>query len=104
MAPPAGLGDVLALARAAALFVAGDTGPLQLAAAVGTPLVGIFGPTNPRRNGPWSEADISLSRFETCECHHKRQCRRATACVLEISVDEVSQAADRRVLEAIDRA
>ena len=38
---------------AASLCVSGDTGPLHIAAAVGTPMVGIFGPTDPQRNGPW---------------------------------------------------
>ncbi len=97
VAPPTGLGEVLALARAAALLVAGDTGPLQLAAALGTPTVGIFGPTNPARNGPWSPADVTVSRFESCECHHKRRCRRSTPCVQDIGVDEVIDAVDRRV-------
>ena len=41
------LADLVELARAAAIFIAGDTGPMQLAAAVGTPVVGVFGPTNP---------------------------------------------------------
>ena len=96
VAPPTGLGDVLAVARAAALCVAGDTGPLQLAAALGTPTVGIFGPTDPARNGPWSQADVTLSRFEQCECHHKRRCRRSQPCVQDIGVDEVIDAVDRR--------
>ena len=63
VAPATEIGDLLALARAASLCVAGDTGPAQLAAAVGTPVVGIFGPTNPARNGPWAADDTSVSRF-----------------------------------------
>ena len=96
-APPTGLGDMLALCREAALFVAGDTGPLQVAAALGVPSVGLFGPTNPARNGPWSSRDVTVSRFEQCECHHKRACRRATACLEDISVDTVVKAVDQRL-------
>lgn len=96
-APATGIGDVLALARDASLFVAGDTGPLQLAAAVGTPVVGLFGPTNPARNGPWSPDDVCLSRFSECECHHKRRCRREVPCLLGIEVEEVQDAIDRRL-------
>ena len=48
------------LARRARLVVAGDTGPLHLACAVGTPVVGLFGPTDPARNGPFSPADVVL--------------------------------------------
>lgn len=50
--------DVTGLARvasAAALFVAGDTGPMHLADALGTPVVAIFGPTDPARNGPYGQ-------------------------------------------------
>jgi ADP-heptose:LPS heptosyltransferase len=97
VAPDTTLGDVIALAKRATLFVGGDTGPLQIAAAVGTPIVSMFGPTSPARNGSWSPADIGLSRFDTCECHHKRQCRRPTNCIDEISVEEVTGAIERRL-------
>jgi heptosyltransferase I len=97
VAPATEIGDLLALARAASLCVAGDTGPAQLAAAVGTPVVGIFGPTNPARNGPWAVDDISVSRFHDCECHHKRRCRRAQQCIDTIALDEVISAVDRRL-------
>lgn len=50
----------IALVRRAKLFLGGDTGPLHLAAAVGTALVAIYGPTDPARNGPFSKADITL--------------------------------------------
>ncbi len=100
-APATGLGDLLALARGASLFVSGDTGPLQLAAAAGTPIVGIFGPTSPARNGPWAERDICVSEFDRCECHHKRRCRRAGPCLNDIGVSDVTGAVDRRLaLEA----
>jgi heptosyltransferase I len=55
------LAQFVALARRAKLFVGGDTGPLHLAAAVGTPIVAIYGPTDRARNGPFSAADITLS-------------------------------------------
>ncbi len=58
---PTTLIQFIALARRARLFVGGDTGPIHLAAAVGTPIVGIFGPTDPVRNGPFAPDDIALS-------------------------------------------
>jgi lipopolysaccharide heptosyltransferase I len=58
---PTTLVQFIALARRASLFIGGDTGPLHLAAAVGTPIVGIFGPTDPVRNGPFAADDIALS-------------------------------------------
>ena len=58
---PTTLVQFIALVRRARLFVGGDTGPLHLAAAVGTPIVGIYGPTDPVRNGPFAAEDIALS-------------------------------------------
>jgi heptosyltransferase-1 len=57
---PSTLVQFIALARRARLFVGSDTGPMHLAASVGTPIVGIFGPTDPVRNGPFSADDITL--------------------------------------------
>ena len=53
LAPPTDLDELTALLRRASLMVAGDTGPLHLAAAVGTPTLGLFGPTRAERNGPY---------------------------------------------------
>jgi heptosyltransferase-1 len=99
-APQTSLGDLLALASRATLIVSGDTGPVHLAAAVGTPIVGLYGPTWPERNGPWDPNDEVVSRATTCVCHHKRQCQRGDArmCINEISVDEVASAIDRRLV------
>jgi heptosyltransferase-1 len=44
---------LIALTRRARLFIGGDTGPLHLAAALQVPVVAIFGPTDPARNGPY---------------------------------------------------
>jgi len=96
-APETTLADLLALSRAAALMVSGDTGPVHIAAAVGTPIVGLYGPTWPARNGPWHPDDEVVSRAEACVCHHKRQCRRSARCIDDITVDEVFAAVDRRL-------
>ncbi len=97
VSPPTSLADVLALARAARLCVSGDTGPLHLAASVGTPIVGLFGPTRPERNGPWLAADVAVSRADECVCFHKRQCLRGEACIDRISVAEVLAACTQRL-------
>jgi heptosyltransferase-1 len=101
LSPPTAIADLVALARGAALMISGDTGPTHIAAAVGTPIVGLFGPTRPARNGPWSAADIAVARDAICECHHLRRCRRATMCLMDIEIAEVLDAVDRRLaLEA----
>jgi len=60
VAPPTTLQDLGELCRVARLFIAGDTGPLHLAAAVGTPCVGLFGPVPAARNGPWGPQHVCI--------------------------------------------
>lgn len=57
LAPPTNLRELTAVLRDAALVVGGDTGPLHLAAALGTRVVGLYGPTNVRRNGPFGQLE-----------------------------------------------
>lgn len=96
-APPTTIADIVTLAGGARVMISGDTGPLHIAGAVGTPIVALFGPTRAERNGPWSPADICISRFDRCVCHYERRCRRAQPCIDDISVDEVMAAVERRV-------
>ena len=96
IAPRTGLPDLLALCRAASLMVSGDTGPLHIAAAVGTPIVAIFGPTDPHRNGPWAPEDITVSRFGACGCHYERRCRRQQWCLDDVDVAELTAAIQQR--------
>lgn len=65
LAPPTGLRELAALLAGAAVVVGGDTGPLHLAAALGTKVVGLYGPTDPRRNGPWGQLKRCVDRFNT---------------------------------------
>jgi lipopolysaccharide heptosyltransferase I len=97
LSPQTSIADVVALTRGARIMVSGDTGPTHIAAAVGTPLVGIYGPTRPERNGPWRPTDVTVSRAGVCECHHLRRCRRATMCLTDIEADEVLDAVERRL-------
>jgi lipopolysaccharide heptosyltransferase I len=97
MSPQTRIADVVALARRAAVMVSGDTGPTHIATALGTPLVGIYGPTRPSRNGPMSALDITVSRDTICQCHHLRRCRLDRMCLLDIEVAEVVDAVDRRL-------
>jgi lipopolysaccharide heptosyltransferase I len=100
LSPPTSVGELAALMQGAALVVSGDTGPLHIAAAVGAPVVGLYGPTWPERNGPWDPADEVISRADGCRCHHKRQCLIGAPCIETIGLDEVIAAAGRR----LDRA
>jgi heptosyltransferase I len=94
LSPPTTIGDLVALARGAAIMISGDTGPTHVASAVGTPIVGLYGPTRPSRNGPLSAHDVCVSREAICQCHHLRQCARDRMCLLDIEVDEVMSAVE----------
>jgi heptosyltransferase-1 len=59
------VGELIALTRRARLFIGGDTGPLHLAAALQVPVVAIFGPTDPARNGPYGTRSIVLRNSES---------------------------------------
>ena len=90
------LTQLIALTRRIALFIGGDTGPMHLAAALGVPVVGIFGPTDPARNGPFGTRNIVLrSGTSTTSYRHVAD---ADEGLLEISVAQVVAAA-RQLLE-----
>jgi heptosyltransferase-1 len=63
--------QLIELTRRAEVFIGGDTGPMHLAAALGVPVVGLFGPTNPERNGPRGTRSVILrSRQSATSYHH----------------------------------
>jgi len=98
------LGQLMALLRNAACIVGGDTGPLHLAVALGTPAVAIFGPTDPTRNGPYRMGDRACSdssidivlRSPHAVTTYKRGDQPAPS-ILEIDVDAVFDAVRRQV-------
>lgn len=85
------VGQLIALTRRARLFIGGDTGPLHLAAALGIPVVGIYGPTEPARTGPFGTRAIALRHpeSETTFSHH----REPDDGLLKITAEEVITAA-----------
>src|SRR5579862_302351 len=66
------ISELIALTRRAQLFVGGDTGPLHLAAALHVPVVGIYGPTDPARNGPYAAQSIVLRSADSVTSHARR--------------------------------
>jgi lipopolysaccharide heptosyltransferase I len=84
------LGQLMALLNNASAVVAGDTGPLHLADALGTRVIAIFGPTDPARNGPYQRSGVVL-RWEGATTTYKRETEPDES-LLHISVDEVMNA------------
>ncbi len=83
--------ELIALTRRARLFIGGDTGPLHLAAALRVPVVAIFGPTDPARNGPYGTRSIVLRSAESVTSHARRA--EADEGMLAIGSDAVVAAA-----------
>jgi heptosyltransferase I len=63
VAPPTDLRELAFLLAGADVVIGGDTGPVHLAAALRTPVVGLYGPTDPRRNGPWGQIERCVETF-----------------------------------------
>ena len=91
------LSELIALTRRARIFVGGDTGPMHLAAALGVPVVAIFGPTDPARNGPYGTRSIVLRNPASATTHARLP--QPDEGLLEISSDAVVAAA-RELLSA----
>jgi heptosyltransferase-1 len=86
IAPATTLLQLAALMARCRGFVGGDTGPLHLAAAVGTPTVALFGPSDPQRNGPYGPGHVILHRQLPCSNCYQRTCNH-WECLPGIEVD-----------------
>ena len=85
------------LARGASVYVGGDTGPTHIAVAAGTPIVGLFGPTEWWRNGSPRAEDICVERNDI-DCRvdcHRRSCSKWIC--MDIEVERVFEAVSRRL-------
>jgi heptosyltransferase-1 len=86
------LAQLVAITRRVSLVVAGDTGPLHLACALGKPVVGIYGPTDPSRNGPFGTRFRVLRSPLSRRDHSRRESPESG--LLTIQPDDVLRAAD----------
>jgi heptosyltransferase I len=93
--------ELIAMTRRSVLTIGGDTGPVHLACALGKPVVGIYGPTDPARNGPWGVPFRVLRHPESRRDHSRRNAPEAG--LLTIEPDEVLAAANE-LLQAQGRS
>ncbi len=83
------LASFISVVERAGLFISGDTGPLHIAAGLGVPTVGIFGPSDMNQWLPLSRHCQGLSG-SSCVCNgHFSDCQSSTPCILGVTVDEV---------------
>lgn len=97
---PTSILQLAALCRFARLMVAGDSGPLHLAVAVGTPTVAILGPTSPARNGPRNRDDLVVKRDLPCSNSYKRVCGQFIC--MDIPVETVLKSVLQRLSQIDD--
>src|SRR5205823_14841918 len=83
VAPPTSLRELASVLHYARLVIGADTGPLHLAAALGTPVIGLYGPTNPQLNGPYGQLGNVVESYST------------TRSMRSVGVDEVMRKIDQ---------
>jgi predicted lipopolysaccharide heptosyltransferase III len=88
------LKGLAALLKRARVLVTNDSGPMHLAVAVGTPVVALFGPTDPARTGPYGEQGKVLRTAISCSPCFSRSCSHRS-CMTEIGVEEVLAAVEK---------
>jgi heptosyltransferase-1 len=94
---PTSLLEFAELARFARLVIAADTGPLHLACAVGTPVVGIYGPTDPAHDAILARERAVARRLPLCSPCHRQRCRVHAGVMSAIAPNEVQRAIDARL-------
>jgi ADP-heptose:LPS heptosyltransferase len=102
LAPPRTLRELAAISRRARLFVGSDSGPLHLAAAVGTPCVGLYGPWPAERHGPYGPQHVVVQKMTMFHGTTRERRHASTEYMEAIAVPSVCQACDQ-VLKANDR-
>ncbi|HEY3332709.1 MAG TPA: lipopolysaccharide heptosyltransferase II [Capsulimonadaceae bacterium] len=80
------------------LMVSGDTGPIHIAVDVGTPCVGLYGPTNPRAYGPYGNRNVVIWKGLPCSpCHRNPTCNGRVDCMKRISATDVLKAIEKLI-------
>ena len=105
----AGLRELAALIQRCCLYIGNDTGPMHIAAAVGTRVIAIFGPTDASRSGPYGSEHIVIAKTIGCNpCHPGRRpggCEHANCLAMEaVSLEQVAEAVERILNDGREKA
>ncbi len=84
-----GVLELACLIKRCNVYITPDSAPMHIAAAVGTPFIALFGPTDPRRHMPQSNNSIVMMKDLKCIACYKPNCTKALKCMKNITVDEV---------------
>jgi heptosyltransferase-2 len=86
-----------ALLERCQLLVTNDTGTMHMATAIGTPVVALFGSTDPITTSPWGDGHVVINKFVSCSPCMKRICPIDHRCMELITVDEVEEAVNLKL-------
>lgn len=89
VAPTTSVQELIEALRRCAALVAGDTGPLHLAAALGVPCLALFGASDPLRNGPYGTGHLVVTREIHCRPCWRTRCPTAIECLTDLSPEMV---------------
>ncbi len=89
------LPQLMSLIQRCRVFVTVDSAPLHLAAGVGTPVIALFGPTDPKRHFPQTKKGVVLNKKVKCHPCYKRRCPIGLICMTRITPQEVYQEVKR---------
>jgi len=87
------LEELIAVTKYARIFIGGDTGPMHLAAHFGVPVVALFGPTDPARNGPYGTRSTIIRHEQSNTSYSHKQ--KTDQGLMEVSAEEVVEAAEK---------
>jgi heptosyltransferase-2 len=91
--------QLAALLERCHLLITNDTGTMHIAAAVGTPVIALFGSTDPNATGPWGENHVIVRKEVPCSPCLKRICPTDHRCMNLITIDEVEKAVHKKLEE-----
>ena len=95
-----GLLQLAALLERCSVLVTNDTGTMHVGAAVGTPVIALFGSTPHLMTGPWGEGHVVVRKDVPCSPCWKRICPTDHECMERITVDEVEEIADKKLRQS----
>ena len=94
--PKTNIMEMASLLQRCHLVIGGDTGPIHLAASLGTPVIGLYSPTDEYRNGPYGNKHITIVTDVGCRPCYKRKCN-IERCMDRITIQNVVNAVERIV-------